>query len=117
MLMARSDPTADASLPDILAWSRPGTAIAAMMPMMATTISSSIRVNPCASFRIFIARCSLSEATSADAGQQLRPIVLRRQNLDLFDVRFAIKAGGLPDYVSLLIRSKIGKYIAMRIPA
>src|SRR5688572_15098657 len=37
---------ADASLPDRRARSRPGTAIAAMMPMMATTISSSIRVNP-----------------------------------------------------------------------
>src|SRR5688500_13032806 len=44
--MARSDPMADASLPAIRARSRPGTAIAAMMPMMATTISNSIRVNP-----------------------------------------------------------------------
>src|SRR5437867_8527020 len=44
--MARSDPIADASLPDIRARSRPGTAIAAMMPMIATTISSSMRVNP-----------------------------------------------------------------------
>jgi hypothetical protein len=37
---------ADASLPDWRARSRPGTAMAAMMPMIATTISSSIRVNP-----------------------------------------------------------------------
>src|SRR3954451_19260228 len=45
-LIARSDPIADASLPDIRARSRPGTAIAAMMPMIATTISSSISVKP-----------------------------------------------------------------------
>src|ERR1700724_1339099 len=44
---------ADASLPDMRARSRPGTAIAAMMPMIATTISSSMRVKPLA-FRIFI---------------------------------------------------------------
>ena len=43
---ARSDPMADASLPAIRARSRPGTAIAAMMPMIATTISSSISVKP-----------------------------------------------------------------------
>src|SRR6184192_902976 len=46
LLMARSDPIADASLPEMRARSRPGTAIAAMMPMIATTISSSIRVKP-----------------------------------------------------------------------
>src|SRR3979490_553204 len=45
-LMARIDPIADASLPDMRARSRPGTAIAAMMPMMATTMSNSISVNP-----------------------------------------------------------------------
>src|ERR1700730_11659191 len=44
--MARSDPMADASLPDIRARSRPGTAMAAMMPMIATTISNSMRVKP-----------------------------------------------------------------------
>ena len=44
--MARIDPMADASLPDMRARSRPGTAIAAMMPMIATTISSSISVKP-----------------------------------------------------------------------
>jgi hypothetical protein len=44
--MARIEPMADASLPDILARSNPGTAIAAMMPMMATTISNSINVKP-----------------------------------------------------------------------
>src|SRR6185436_8497396 len=54
LLIARSEPMADASLPDIRARSRPGTAIAAMMPMMATTISSSMRVKPLDS-RIFIA--------------------------------------------------------------
>src|SRR5438552_13814150 len=45
-LIARSDPIADASLPDMRARSRPGTAIAAMIPMIATTISSSMRVKP-----------------------------------------------------------------------
>ena len=44
--MARIDPMADASLPDMRARSKPGTAIAAMMPMIATTISSSISVKP-----------------------------------------------------------------------
>jgi hypothetical protein len=44
--MARSEPIAEDSLPDIRARSRPGTAIAAMMPMIATTISSSISVKP-----------------------------------------------------------------------
>ena len=37
---------ADASLPDMRARSRPGTAIAAMIPMIATTISNSISVKP-----------------------------------------------------------------------
>ena len=46
LLIARSEPMADASLPDMRARSRPGTAMAAMMPMMATTISSSISVKP-----------------------------------------------------------------------
>ncbi len=46
LLTARSDPIADASLPDMRARNRPGTAIAAMMPMIATTISSSMRVKP-----------------------------------------------------------------------
>src|SRR5918996_4910029 len=46
LLTARSDPMADASLPEMRARSRPGTAIAAMIPMIATTISSSIRVKP-----------------------------------------------------------------------
>ena len=46
LLMARSEPIADASLPDIRARSRPGTAMAAMMPMMATTMSSSMSVKP-----------------------------------------------------------------------
>src|ERR1051325_12066055 len=46
LLIARIEPIADASLPDIRARSNPGTAIAAMMPMIATTISSSMRVKP-----------------------------------------------------------------------
>ena len=46
LLTARSDPMADASLPEMRARSRPGTAIAAMMPMIATTISSSMSVKP-----------------------------------------------------------------------
>src|SRR6185295_8576648 len=45
-LIARSEPIADASLPDMRARRRPGTAIAAMMPMIATTMSSSISVKP-----------------------------------------------------------------------
>src|SRR5262249_5215581 len=56
-LMARSDPMADASLPDMRARSRPGTAIAAMMPMIATTISSSMSVNPL-QLRVFV--CGIS---------------------------------------------------------
>jgi hypothetical protein len=48
------DPIADASLPAMRARRRPGIAIAAMMPMIATTISSSMRVKPLLS-RIFIA--------------------------------------------------------------
>src|SRR4051812_40016786 len=44
---------ADASLPAMRALSRPGTAMAATMPMMATTTSSSISVNPFA-FRVFM---------------------------------------------------------------
>ena len=44
--MARSDPIAEASLPAMRARSRPGIAIAAMMPMIATTISSSMSVKP-----------------------------------------------------------------------
>src|SRR5207244_44891 len=46
LLIARSEPMADASLPEMRARSRPGTAMAAMMPMIATTISSSMRVKP-----------------------------------------------------------------------
>src|SRR5262245_47157490 len=56
--MARSEPIAEDSLPDMRARRRPGTAIAAMMPMIATTISSSMRVKPLVS-RIFIVRNSL----------------------------------------------------------
>ena len=44
--MARSDPIEEASFPDIRARSSPGTAMAAMMPMMATTMRSSMRVKP-----------------------------------------------------------------------
>jgi len=44
--MARIDPIADASFPDMRARRSPGTAIAAMMPIIATTISSSISVKP-----------------------------------------------------------------------
>src|SRR5688572_5705418 len=45
-MMARTLATADDSLPAMRARIRPGTATAAMMPMMATTIRSSIRVKP-----------------------------------------------------------------------
>jgi hypothetical protein len=44
--MARIDPMANDSLPDMRARSRPGIAMAAMMPMIATTISSSMSVKP-----------------------------------------------------------------------
>src|SRR5713101_5296479 len=60
--MARSEPIADASLPAIRARSRPGIAIAAMMPMIATTISSSINVKPLA-LRIFISDSSNESLT------------------------------------------------------
>src|SRR5882672_9272138 len=53
LLMARIDPSADASLPAIRARNSPGMAIAAMMPMIATTISSSISVKP---LMLFITR-------------------------------------------------------------
>ncbi len=46
LFTARTDPMADASFPAMRARSRPGMAMAAMMPMMATTISSSMRVKP-----------------------------------------------------------------------
>src|SRR5204863_2631856 len=59
-LIARSEPIADASLPDMRARRRPGTAIAAMMPMIATTISSSMRVKPLGS-RIFISLLSFEQ--------------------------------------------------------
>ena len=45
-LMVRSEAMADASLLALRARSSPGTAMAAMMPISATTISSSINVNP-----------------------------------------------------------------------
>src|SRR5436189_5274238 len=82
LLMARSDPIADASLPDMRARSRPGTAIAAMMPMIATTISSSIRVKP-SDFRTFIpillrpsldAVCPVLEQPSCQAHQPTRQL-------------------------------------------
>src|SRR5437868_8308678 len=60
LLIARSDPIADASLPDMRARSSPGTAIAAMMPMIATTISSSMRVKPLA-LRIFFINDSVGK--------------------------------------------------------
>src|SRR5437764_344606 len=44
--MERMDPTAEASLAEILARSRLGMAIAAMMRMIATTIRSSINEKP-----------------------------------------------------------------------
>src|SRR4051812_20036485 len=46
LLIARSEPIAQASLPEMRARTRPGIAIAAMMPMIATTISSSMSVKP-----------------------------------------------------------------------
>src|SRR5579862_2663533 len=51
-MIARSDPMADASLPAMRARRSPGIATAAMMPMMATTINSSISVKPRSVFRM-----------------------------------------------------------------
>ena len=45
-MIAFSDPIADVSLPVILDLSSPGTAMAAMMLIIATTMSNSIRVKP-----------------------------------------------------------------------
>src|SRR5215831_2206025 len=53
VLMVRTEPTADASLADIRARIRFGMAIAAMIRMMATTISNSISEKPFC-FRISI---------------------------------------------------------------
>ena len=72
LLIARSEPMADASLPDMRARSRPGTAIAAMMPMIATTISSSISVKPLASTNLH-AVISLKASTGADVNASLTP--------------------------------------------
>src|SRR5437762_7963261 len=46
LLISRSEAIAEASLPDIRARRRPGMAMAAMIPTMATTRSSSTRLNP-----------------------------------------------------------------------
>src|SRR5687767_3889829 len=65
VLIARIDPIADVSLPDILARSNPGTAMAAMMPMIATTISSSISVKPsffCSFFTSILLECAQASA-------------------------------------------------------
>src|SRR5947209_8385060 len=74
LLIARSDPIADASLPDMRARSRPGIAIAAIMPMIATTISSSMRVKPFA-LRIFIRNLLrvTSECGKTQQGRYHRP--------------------------------------------
>src|SRR4029077_19065932 len=49
---------ADVSLPVILARNSPGTAMAAMMLMIATTISSSMSVKPCSDL-LFMSLCPL----------------------------------------------------------
>ena len=46
LLIARIEPMADASFPDMRARSNPGMATAAMIPMIATTMSSSMSVKP-----------------------------------------------------------------------
>src|SRR5215469_3785136 len=53
---------ADVSLPVIRARRSPGTAIAAMMLMIATTINSSINVNPCSALPLIIS-CSPQSVT------------------------------------------------------
>ena len=45
---------ADASFPDILARCKPGIAIAEMIPMIATTISNSMSVNPLSLFELLL---------------------------------------------------------------
>jgi len=52
--IVRSELIADASLPALRAFKRLGMAMAAMMAMIATTIISSIRVNPCFLFMGFL---------------------------------------------------------------
>jgi hypothetical protein len=68
VLIARIEPIALASLPAIRARRRPGAAIAAMIPMIATTSRSSISVKPSWS----LCNISCSELGAA----QLRPITL-----------------------------------------
>src|SRR5258705_8678877 len=74
--MARSEPMADASLPDMRARSSPGTAIAAMMPMIATTISSSIKVKPL-ELRMLIAVSSRCEVRNDGHGATGMPGLVR----------------------------------------
>src|SRR5687767_15923411 len=67
LLIARIDPMADDSLPDMRARRSPGMAMAAMMPMIATTISSSMSEKPfwplflCISLMVLLQRSCLSE--------------------------------------------------------
>ena len=74
-LIARSDPIAAASLLDIRARSSPGTAIAAMTPMIAITISSSIRVNP--RFRMQPSRLGIGRSRRNFRGRPASPSVPR----------------------------------------
>ena len=76
-LTARTDPIADASLPAIRARSNPGTAIAAMMPMIATTISNSISVNPTSLFAFMMHRKPLPVAGWSVHPVPVHPVVLR----------------------------------------
>ena len=58
--IARSDAIAHASLPEIRARTSPGMAMAEMIPMIATTISSSMSVKPCALRRVTVTFFCLS---------------------------------------------------------
>jgi hypothetical protein len=59
-------------LPDIRARRSPGTAIAAMMPMIATTISSSMSVKPfdCASLLLSLRAFPVCRLLRQEKGQQ-----------------------------------------------
>src|SRR4051812_6517714 len=77
LLTARSEPMAEASLPEMRARSRPGTAIAAMMPMIATTISSSMSVKPF-SFLMSSSPGQMRYQTRVDTPRRLGKVSTRR---------------------------------------
>src|SRR6185369_3866213 len=77
---------AEASFPDIRARSRPGTAIAARMPMIATTMSSSISVKP-SFFRISLARARGTVIQDKGRGARRAPLPAYGSQALLQDLR------------------------------